>query len=98
MPHALCDHEDMDSERRARLQRLGRTYRRAMEDEKKAREALAREVLDALAADEPVGEVARIAGFDREWVRRARVAEEKRLAEEARTAEGRAADEQPATS
>ncbi|MEV4179912.1 hypothetical protein AB0J28_00515 [Streptosporangium canum] len=56
-----------------------------MDDEKKAREALAREVLDALAADEPVGEVARVAGFDREWVRRARVAEEKRLAEEAKS-------------
>lgn len=83
MPHALWHHVGMDEERRRRLRRLGRAYRSAMEAERKAREALAAEVLAALAADEPVGEVAREAGFDREWVRRARLAEEKRLAEEA---------------
>ncbi|MDH2424813.1 hypothetical protein [Sphaerisporangium sp. TRM90804] len=73
----------MDEERRRRLRRLGRAYRAAMDAEKKAREALAAEVLAALSAEEPVGEVAREAGFDREWVRRARIAEEKRLADEA---------------
>ncbi len=96
MPHALWHHVGMDDERRRRLRRLGRAYRAAMEAEKKAREALAAEVLAALDAKEPVGEVAREAGFDREWVRRARIAEEKRLADErATTSRRRVARQSP---
>ena len=78
MPRALWHHVGMDDERRKRLRALGRAYRRAMEAEKAAREELAAEVLAALAAKEPVGEVAREIGFDREWIRRARVAENER--------------------
>jgi hypothetical protein len=74
MPHALWHHEDMDDERRKHLRRLGRTYRAAMEAEQKARKALAAATLEAVDKDkEPVGEVAREIGFDREWIRRARI-------------------------
>lgn len=84
VPHALWHDEGMDEERRKKLRRLGRTYRAAMEAEAKAREALAVEVLTAVDVDdEPPGEVAREIGFDREWIRRARENEKKRLAKEA---------------
>lgn len=82
MPRALWHHVGMDDERRKRLRSLGRAYRRAMDAEKTARDELAAAVLAALADDEPVGEVAREIGFDREWVRRARVAAEKAAAGE----------------
>ncbi len=88
MPHALWHHEGMDDERRKKLRRLGRTYRAAMEAERLARQALADEVLAAVDKDnEPVGEVAREIGFDREWIRRARV---KRANETAKPALGSA--------
>ena len=74
MPHALWHDCAMDDERRKRLRNLGRAYRRAMDAEKAAREDLAAEVLAAIDADEKVGEVAREIGFDREWIRRARIA------------------------
>lgn len=77
MPQALWHDGAMETQRRTRLRQLGRAYRRALDAEKAAREELAAEVLAALAADEPVGEVAREIGFDREWVRRARVNAEK---------------------
>lgn len=78
MPAAMWHHVGMDDERRKRLRSLGRAYRRAMEAEKAAREALAAEVVAALEANEPVGEIAREIGFDREWVRRARIARTRR--------------------
>lgn len=74
MPHALWHHEDMNDERRKHLRRLGRTYRAAMAAEQAARKALAEAALEAVDKDkEAVGEVAREIGFDREWIRRARV-------------------------
>jgi hypothetical protein len=83
LPHALCHDVDMDDERRKKLRRLGRIYRAAMEAEKKAREELAAEALTAVDKDkEPVGEVAREIGFDREWIRRARLAEQNRIKQE----------------
>lgn len=84
MPHALWHDECMDDERRKTLRRLGRTYRAAMEAEEKARKALAEAALKAVDKDkEPVGEVAREIGFDREWIRRARENEKKRAAKAA---------------
>lgn len=84
MPHALWHDECMDDERRKNLRRLGRTYRAAMEAEEKARKALAEAALKAVDKDkEPVGEVAREIGFDREWIRRARENEKKRAAKAA---------------
>ncbi|GHE33284.1 hypothetical protein GCM10017673_40270 [Streptosporangium violaceochromogenes] len=81
MPHPLWHHVGMDDERRKTLRRLGRTYRAAMEAEAKARMELAAAALEAVDKDkEPVGEVAREIGFDREWIRRARENEKKRAA------------------
>ncbi|MFC6081029.1 hypothetical protein [Sphaerisporangium aureirubrum] len=83
----------MDDERRRRLRRLGRIYRAAMEAEEKARAELAAEVLTAVETDkEPVGEVAREIGFDREWIRRARL----RRDEDAKKAAAKKAAEQEA--
>ncbi|HXG03248.1 MAG TPA: hypothetical protein VNO23_07565 [Candidatus Binatia bacterium] len=72
----------MDDPRRKRLRQLGRAYRRALQTEKTAREELAAEVLAALADGEQVSEIAREIGFDREWVRRARVNAEKAAKDE----------------
>lgn len=73
MPHALWHHVGMANDRYAYLRRLGRQYRTAMEAEKRARLALAEAVLKAVDEEkEPVGDVARAIGFDREWIRRAR--------------------------
>jgi hypothetical protein len=78
MPHALWHHEGMNDERRKQLRRLGRTYRAAMAAEEAARKALAAAALEAVEQDkEPVGEVAREIGFDREWIRRARLTRDK---------------------
>jgi hypothetical protein len=82
MPHALWHHEDMNDERRKHLRRLGRTYRAAMAAEEAARKALAAAALEAVDDDkEPVGEVAREIGFDREWIRRARITAAKEAVE-----------------
>ena len=81
MPHALWHHEHMNDERRKNLRRLGRTYRAAMAAEEKARKALAAAALEAVdKEDEPVGEVAREIGFDREWIRRQRITAAKEAA------------------
>jgi hypothetical protein len=81
MPHAMWHHERMDDERRKQLRRLGRTYRAAMAAEEAARKALAAAALEAVDKDkEPVGEVAREIGFDREWIRRARITRDKEAA------------------
>jgi hypothetical protein len=78
MPHALWHHVGMDDELRRRLRRLGRAYRAAMAAEEKARKALADAALEAVdELDKPVGEVAREIGFDREWIRRARLTKAK---------------------
>lgn len=76
MPHAVWHHQDVDEQLRARLRELGRAYRDARDADKAARKALEAVVIEALRDKEPVGEIAREAGFDREWVRRARVAAE----------------------
>jgi len=73
MPHHVWHHGDMAHDRYAHLRRLGRQYRAALEDEKRLRLELAKAALEAVDQHgEPVGDVARAIGFDREWVRRAR--------------------------
>jgi hypothetical protein len=77
MPQALWHDDAMDTPRRTRLRQLGRAYRRALDAEEATRKELAAEALAAVADGEPVGEVAREIGFDREWIRRARINAEK---------------------
>lgn len=60
----------VDTDRRTRLRRLARAYKKADERALEAREKLVGEVTAALQAGETQADIVREIGFSREWVRR----------------------------